>query len=120
MDLLELAEPARAQAVKNVKYELDAREAGIRSIAEGHAAELEKAKNLATVRNVEETLKTDLQDSEERASKELEAVIHASGTDFRRTFAEATDLLGADWPLVTGAVPRMPPTERRTNEVLAS
>jgi tetratricopeptide (TPR) repeat protein len=120
MDLLELTEPARAQAVKNVKHELDAREAGIRSIAEAHAAELEKAKNLATVRNVEETLKTDLQDSEERASKELEAVIHGSGTDFRRTFAEATDLLGADWPLVTGAVPRMPPTERRTNEVLAS
>ena len=122
MDLLDITEPARAQAVKNVKHERDAREADIRATAEARAAGLEKAKSLGTIRKVEEALKADLQNLEERASRELEAVIHRSGADFRRTFAETTDLLGVDWPLVTGAVPRMPPAkgERLSNEVPAS
>lgn len=111
MDLLDMTEPARAQAVKDVKYERDTREADIRATAEAQAAALEEAKSLGTIRDVEEALKADLQTLEERASKELEAVIHRSGADFRRTFAETSDLLGADWPLLTSAVPRMPPAQ---------
>jgi tetratricopeptide (TPR) repeat protein len=122
MDLLDVIEPARAQAVKEVKHERDAREAGIRSTVEARAAELEKAENFGTISKVEEALKTDLQSLEERASKELEAVIHGSGTDFRYTFAETRDLLGVDWPLVTAAIPRMPGVKegRRSREVLAA
>lgn len=122
MDLLDVTEPARAQAVRDVKHERDAREADIRAAAEAQAAELEKAESLGTIREVEEALKADLQGLEELASKELEAVIHRSGADFRRSFAETTDLLGADWPLLTDAVPRMPPAEggRHSNEVPAS
>jgi hypothetical protein len=122
MDLLDMTEPARALAVKNVKHERDAREADIRATAEAQAARLEKARSPGTIREVEEALKADLQNVEERASRELEAVVHRSGADFRRTFAETTDLLGVDWPLLTAAVPRMPPAkgEHHPNEVAAS
>jgi hypothetical protein len=122
MDLLEMIEPARAQAVKGVKHERDGREADIRAIAEARAAESERPASLGAIGEIEKALKTDLQNLEERASQELDAVIQGSGSAFRRTFAEATDLLGVDWPLVTGAIPRMPPTKDRSqsDEVLAS
>lgn len=109
MDLLDITEPARAQAVKNARHQRDAREADIRAAAEGQASELENAKGFEAIREVEEALKADLQTLEERASRELEAVIDQSGADFRRSFAEITNLLGVDWPLFTEAVPRKLP-----------
>lgn len=111
MDLLDMTEPAHAQAVKEVKHRRDAQEDSIRSIAEAQAAKLEKADDFATILKIEKTLRTDLQNLQECASVELEAVIYKSGIDFRRAFDEITDLLGVGWPLLTAAIPRMPPTK---------
>jgi len=122
MDLLGVTEPARAEAIKDVKHERDAREVGIRSVAEARAAETEKAENLGIISKVEETLKTDLENLEEHASQQLEDVVRNSSGEFRRAFAEAKNLLGPSWPLATAAIPRRPPTGEAlgSKEVIAA
>jgi tetratricopeptide (TPR) repeat protein len=122
MDLLGVIEPERAEAIKDVKHGCDARETEIRAVAEARAVEIEKTKDFQTISAVEEGLKTDFQSSEERAGRELQAVVKASGTEFRRTFAETCNLLGQDWPIATAAIPRMPSTDGTTasKEVLAA
>jgi len=122
MDLLGVIEPERAEAIKEVKHGRDAREAEIGAVAEARAGEMEKAKNFQAISAVEEGLKADLQSSEERARRELEAAVNGSGTGFRRTFAEICNLLGPDWPIATAAIPRMPSTDGTTasKEVLAA
>jgi hypothetical protein len=107
MDLLSLVEPERAEAIKDVKRGRDARESAIRTAAEARAAEVETTENFGNIRVIEDRLGTDLQNSEERARKEVEAVVQRSGTEFHRRFAETCELLGPDWPLVTAAIPRM-------------
>jgi tetratricopeptide (TPR) repeat protein len=122
MDLLCVIEPERAEALKHVKHEHDAREAEIRTAVEARAVEIDKIQNFALIPTVEDNLKTDLQNAENEASNQLAAVADRSGTEFRRTFTASCDLLGPDWPLTTAAIPRMPPTDeaRRSKGVTAA
>jgi hypothetical protein len=118
VDLLRVVEPERIHLLEQSKGRLEQRLAAARRAAEGRAAEFERKPDPAGSGQIEMRLEQETALAQTKAERELDSAVAGATPSFRGYFAQARNLLGADWPLLSPIA--LPAAEEEATEVAAS
>ena len=109
IDLLRVVDPERTAQVEQLKKVFDERLAAIEAEAETRAADAGAAISQQQSAAIEQQLCADGAAATAAAEAELASLVAGGADDYRRSFAQARELLGSDWPLVgSAAIPVAP------------